>query len=770
MSSRPSKLPASRNSPMPPGSASSESPTSLHNSLVPPWKMSLTSQNSDVPPGSVSSLLPTSRNLKVRQNSHVTTSSTSTPSPMTSAAPAPPTSVRSTLYMPWDTPASQASASLLLGSSRRSPMTPRSPKLSSRQSSVHSMRAPVHTHTESERSLDARAKPQLRAIKSTVKKLLNAASRKQYSGLDFKKQAHTEHRCIVHPRSRFRKWWDGFIVLLLLMNLVLVPMQLAFFPTTGIVWAFYSLYSDFMLLADMLLNFRTGIDDRKQGIVIMDPAEIKQHYLKGWFPVDLLSSLPLDFIVWAWPTRDHRNFGLRSRLSQLAKLLSFVKLTKISRLFRYGGRTEQIMFYQTTGVYLQLGNILALIFLAVHWHACLQFFVGNLMGFPPQSWISIAKLQDKHWWEQYSWAVHNTVSLMMTNNYGLAQKTGLLVEEWIQVMGMFFGALWQALLLGYGANLLAHKDFTKNVRRERMQEVEEFMSYYDLPEWLRARIRSHLNAQQMSLHDKDILSSLSGTLREEVLRHNYSATLTRVPFFAQAEPDFTNAIAERLNAEYYQPRDVIARRGTMGTKVYFVRSGVANALSEEGKLLDTYTTGGYFGQSSLMGAKVRQDNVVAADHCNVLTLLATDFHEVMGRFPSVRGIFQTLLFEMNSQEHAERRRRQLLRRPSSVLILPELRRMGAITPSTETDESTRSAHSIIDVDAKTKSPMSPGSGCTAVPNTSRTPSMGLRSPPLEETDDSPSAVDSGRENLDPGGGGRRDGSDAGGRGSQCKQS
>ncbi|XP_054932052.1 potassium/sodium hyperpolarization-activated cyclic nucleotide-gated channel 3-like isoform X2 [Dermacentor andersoni] len=528
------------------------------------------------------------------------------------------------------------------------------------------------------------------------------------------------------------KWWDGFIVLLLVMNLVLVPLHLGFFPTTGIEWALYSLYSDFMLLADMLLNFRTGIDDRKQGIVIMDPAEIKQHYLKGWFPVDLLSSLPLDFIIWTWPTKHHRNLDIRSRLSQLAKLLSFVKLIKISRLFRYGGRTEQIMFYQTTGVYLQLGNILALIFLAVHWHACLQFFVGNLMGFPPQSWISIAKLQDKHWWEQYSWAVHNTVSLMMTNNYGLAQKTGLLVEEWIQVMGMFFGALWQALLLGYGANLLAHKDFTKNVQRERMQEVEEFMSYYDLPEWLRARIRSHLNAQQMYLHDKDILSSLSGTLREEVLRHNYSATLTRVPFFAQADPDFTNAIAERLNAEYYQPRDVIARRGTMGQKVYFVRSGVANALSEKQELLDTYTTGDYFGQSCLMGAKVRQDNVVAANHCSVLTLLATDFHEVMGRFPSVRGIFQTLLFEMNSQEHAERRRLQLMRR--------------------------------------TKSPTSSGGGCLAVPNTSHTPSTCQLSPPLEETDDSPSAADSGRENRDPEDQGRRDGSDVGGRGSQCKQS
>ncbi|KAH8009950.1 hypothetical protein HPB51_023006 [Rhipicephalus microplus] len=359
---------------------------------------------------------------------------------------------------------------------------------------------------ESERSLNAKANSQLHAIKTTMKKTLTAASRRQYSGLDFKKRACREYRCILHPRSRFRRWWDILILILLLMNLVLMPLHLGFFRLPGIEWQFYSLFSDFMFFADMMLNFRTGIDDRKQGIVIMDPVQIRRHYLKGWFPVDLVSSLPLDFLVLNWPAQ-YRNMDRRSTLSQLAKLISFVKLIKISRLFRYGGRTEQIMFYQTTGVYLQLGNILALIFLAVHWHACLQFFVGSLMGFPPKSWISIANLQ-------YSWAVHNTVSLMMTNSYGVAQKTGLLIEEWIQVMGMFFGALWQALLLGYGANLLAHKDYTKNVQRERMQEVEEFMSYYDLPERLRVRIRSHLNAQAMFLNDKDILSSLSGTLRE----------------------------------------------------------------------------------------------------------------------------------------------------------------------------------------------------------------------------------------------------------------
>ncbi|KAL1424074.1 hypothetical protein MTO96_020505 [Rhipicephalus appendiculatus] len=261
---------------------------------------------------------------------------------------------------------------------------------------------------------------------------------------------------------------------------------------------------------------------------------------------------------------------------------------------------------------------------------------------------------------------------------------------------------------------------------------------------------------------------------EEVLRHNYAATLTRVPFFAQVDPDFTNAIAERLNAEFYQPHDVIARRGAMGHKVYFMRSGVAHVFSENDELLDTVTEGSYFGQSCLLGPKVRQNKVVAVNHCNILTLLATDFHEVMGRFPSVRGIFQTLLFEMNTQEHAERRRRKMMRRPSSVLILPELRLMGTMTPSSsDTTENVAPAVSPIDMDSRLESPVSHLSPevSAAFPTSSRAPDVCIKSPVLEVAEEEALSANSGHENRENDNGeGRRDGSDAGGSGSHCKQS
>ncbi|KAL1468636.1 hypothetical protein MTO96_041353 [Rhipicephalus appendiculatus] len=73
----------------------------------------------------------------------------------------------------------------------------------------------------------------------------------------------------------------------------------------------------------------------------MDPVQIRQHYLQGWFPVDLVSSLPLDFFVLNWPAKCS-DLDRRSTLSQLGKLISFIELIKISRLFRYGGCTEQM--------------------------------------------------------------------------------------------------------------------------------------------------------------------------------------------------------------------------------------------------------------------------------------------------------------------------------------------------------------------------------------------------------------------------------------------
>ncbi|EEC08020.1 hypothetical protein IscW_ISCW006435 [Ixodes scapularis] len=44
-------------------------------------------------------------------------------------------------------------------------------------------------------------------------------------------------------------------------------------------------------------------------------------------------------------------------------------------------------------------------------------------------------------------------------------------------------------------------------------------------------------------------------MRQEVLSHTCRDILAGVPFFASADPGFTNDIAAKLKAEFYQPKD-----------------------------------------------------------------------------------------------------------------------------------------------------------------------------------------------------------------------
>jgi hyperpolarization activated cyclic nucleotide-gated potassium channel 2 len=112
------------------------------------------------------------------------------------------------------------------------------------------------------------------------------------------------------------------MLLLLVANLIILPVAISFFnDDLSMRWIAFNCFSDTIFLVDIVVNFRTGINDPKtckfaspqllnfslfsfQGImqqdnaeqVILDPRLIAKHYLKTWFFLDLISSIPLDYI------------------------------------------------------------------------------------------------------------------------------------------------------------------------------------------------------------------------------------------------------------------------------------------------------------------------------------------------------------------------------------------------------------------------------------------------------------------------------------------
>ncbi|KAA3673774.1 uncharacterized protein DEA37_0013751 [Paragonimus westermani] len=97
------------------------------------------------------------------------------------------------------------------------------------------------------------------------------------------------------------------MLVLLVANLIMLPVIISFFndDVSGR-WIAFNGISDTIFFLDIIVNFRTGIirndfvDD-----IILNPSEIAREYLRTWFALDLLSSLPIDYIFFAFRSYDH---------------------------------------------------------------------------------------------------------------------------------------------------------------------------------------------------------------------------------------------------------------------------------------------------------------------------------------------------------------------------------------------------------------------------------------------------------------------------------
>uniref|UniRef100_A0A1A8JS56 Hyperpolarization activated cyclic nucleotide-gated potassium channel 2 n=2 Tax=Nothobranchius TaxID=28779 RepID=A0A1A8JS56_NOTKU len=154
---------------------------------------------------------------------------------------------------------------------------------------------------------------------------------------------------IIHPYSDFRFYWDFSMLLFMVGNLIIIPVGITFFKEeTTTPWIIFNVVSDTFFLMDLVLNFRTGIIIEDNSDIILDPETIKKTYLKTWFIVDFISSIPVDYIFLMVDSLDSEVYRTARalRIVRFTKILSLLRLLRLSRLIRYIHQWEEI-FHMT---------------------------------------------------------------------------------------------------------------------------------------------------------------------------------------------------------------------------------------------------------------------------------------------------------------------------------------------------------------------------------------------------------------------------------------
>ncbi|NXO09801.1 HCN4 protein, partial [Oriolus oriolus] len=413
---------------------------------------------------------------------------------------------------------------------------------------------------------------------------------------------------IIHPYSDFRFYWDLIMLLLMVGNLIILPVGITFFKDENTPpWIVFNVLSDTFFLADLVLNFRTGIVVEDNTEIILDPHTIKMKYLKSWFLVDFISSIPVDYIflivdLETQVDSDVYKTARALRIVRFTKILSLLRLLRLSRLIRYIHQWEEIfhMTYDLASAVMRIINLIGMMLLLCHWDGCLQFLVPMLQDFPEDCWVSKNHMVNDSWGKQYSHALFKAMSHMLCIGYGQQAPEGM-TDVWLTMLSMIVGATCYAMFIGHATALIQSLDSSRRQYQEKYKQVEQYMSFHKLPGDTRQRIHEYYEHryQGKMFDEENILGELSEPLKEEIINFNCRNLVANMPLFANADPNFVTAMLTKLRFEVFQPGDFIIREGTVGKKMYFIQHGVVSILTKgnkETKLSD----GSYFGEICLL--------------------------------------------------------------------------------------------------------------------------------------------------------------------------
>lgn len=99
----------------------------------------------------------------------------------------------------------------------------------------------------------------------------------------------------IQPDGIFKTTWDVIGFLMIIYEAISIPYRVAFnIPTVGLAFEL-DLIIDLFFLADVALNF--NIAYYKRGTLVTRRRRIVRKYLKTWFALDLIASIPYTWFI-----------------------------------------------------------------------------------------------------------------------------------------------------------------------------------------------------------------------------------------------------------------------------------------------------------------------------------------------------------------------------------------------------------------------------------------------------------------------------------------
>ncbi|GMI14542.1 hypothetical protein TrLO_g4902 [Triparma laevis f. longispina] len=428
-----------------------------------------------------------------------------------------------------------------------------------------------------------------------------------------------EDRFVIYPDSSFRVYWDFTMLLLIVWSGFYVPFNLSFGSISGSTSFLdvFGLLVDVAFIVDVVLNFFTAF--KEGAIVITEKQSIVEHYLKRWFFIDLVASVPLD-----------RMFsGEAGATNKLLRLMRVFKLFRLARLFRYSNTLREVLQIQPSVI--RLVQQMFGVFWVWHVFACGYWAIGqDGMTDEDDGWSPVdvtgteEDTPEYHYIQSYLWAVETTFSFKVP---GRAVRTD---QALFSILTIILGIAMSALVIGTAASALASMDAEAIHKRRNLDKVVRYMKKRKLPSYFQRIIVDFHEYMAEKPSQDELMVGLP-----EPIKLRLSLLLNRdlvkdIPMLKQLPIGPIIGLMQKLSSEIYLPGEFAITAGDVGGTMHFVRSGELDLLLDDNQtIVQSLNEGDLFGHIAVIEHAPHSHSVRAVKYSEVTSLTATAYFSIV---------------------------------------------------------------------------------------------------------------------------------------------
>ena len=431
---------------------------------------------------------------------------------------------------------------------------------------------------------------------------------------------------MILPDSKFRQLWDLLVLVIAVYSGITIPLIIIFNIFSDLFCDISGWIITAVFLGDIIVKFNTAVPGR--GKLILNRKEIAKKYLSSWFIIDLFASVPMCFVSKFFT------------VGRLGKIVGILRLNRLLKLLRISKSLKRLAGSKINPAIFRLVLLVFWILMAAHTIACGWIMMtGNPEGFAP--------------FDLYIRAFYWTTTTLTTIGYGdiLPSNTNQII---FVIIIEFIGAGMYGLIIGNIANLIANIDVAKAQHREKMEKLNTFLRYRDIPHDLSRKINSYFEylwQTRRGYDESSVLAELPSSLKTWVSLFLNKDIIEKVPIFEGASDEFIKETIMNLVPVVYTPGDYIVTAGEVGYNMFFISKGSVDVVSADGTTIyATLSDGYFFGEIALLLSMPRTASIVAKGYCDLYSLDKDTFDRILARYP---------LFAENIKTLAEKRRDEI---------------------------------------------------------------------------------------------------------------